>query len=84
LKEALARFTLTKKRMKTGKNYTSPKIYLPTKLVNDSAFPFKQDDMVVAVKVKGRRLIIQKATPQTLARLTPHSRLPDKESPDRS
>ena len=68
MKEALARFTFSKKYTKDGKCYYSPRIYLPTKLVSDSSFPFKQSDLVVAVKVKGRSLIIQKATRQTLER----------------
>lgn len=64
MKEALARFVLSKKNVK-GKIYFSPRIYLPTKLVSDSSFPFK-GDLFVVVKVKDKKLIIQKATKKTL------------------
>ena len=65
MKEALAKFVLSKKNVK-GKVYFSPRIYLPTKLVSDSSFPFKGEEIFVLVKVKGKKLIVQKATKKTL------------------
>jgi len=66
MKEAVAKFILSKRLVKNGKYYTSPRIYLPTKLTQDSSFPFKGDDIPIYVKIKGRKLIIQRASRQTL------------------
>lgn len=65
MKEALAKFVLSKKRVK-GKIYFSPRIYIPTKLASDSSFPFRGDEVYVLVRVKGKRLIIQRASKKTL------------------
>jgi hypothetical protein len=65
LKEALARFVLSKKQIK-NRVYSSPRIYLPMKLVSDSSFPFKGDEVFVFVKIKNRKLIIQKASKKVL------------------
>ncbi len=61
MKEALANYKVTKKQAKTGRIYASPRIYLPTKLVSDSSFPFKDERLKVYVRIKGRQLIVQKA-----------------------
>jgi hypothetical protein len=61
LKEAVAKFVTSKKRVK-GRTYASPRIYLPTKLAEDSRFPFKGDEVYVLVKIKGKKLIVQKAS----------------------
>ncbi len=37
-----------------------PRIYLPTKLTDDSSFPFKEGD-ILSVKVDGRKVMIQRA-----------------------
>jgi hypothetical protein len=66
MREAVAKFVLSKRLVKGGKYYSSPRIYLPTKLTEDSSFPFKGDDIPVFIKIKGRKLIIQKASRQTL------------------
>lgn len=66
MKETIAKFVLSKRLVKSGKYYTSPRIYLPTKLTQDSSFPFKGDDIPVFVKIKGKKLIIQRASRQTL------------------
>ena len=66
MREAVAKFILSKRLVKGGKYYTSPRIYLPTKLTQDSSFPFKGDDIPIYVKIKGRKLIIQRASRQTL------------------
>ena len=62
----MAKFILSKRLVKGGRYYTSPRIYLPTKLTQDSSFPFKGDDIPIYVKIKGRKLIIQRASRQTL------------------
>jgi len=68
MREVVARFKLSKRLAKGGKQYTSPRIYLPTQLVQDSSFPFKGDSIPVYVKVKGRKLIVQRASRQKLIR----------------
>ncbi len=67
MKEAIAKFVLSKKKVK-GKTYFSPRIYIPTKLASDSSFPFKGDEVLVLVKIKGKKLIVQKASKKALAR----------------
>ncbi|RLI29068.1 hypothetical protein DRO53_03985 [Candidatus Bathyarchaeota archaeon] len=67
MKEALTKFVLSKKRVK-NRVYFSPRIYIPTKLANDSSFPFKGEEVPVLVKIKGKKLIIQKATKKILAK----------------
>ena len=67
LKEALAKFVLSKKRV-GGKTYFSPRIYIPTKLATDSSFPFRGEEVYVLVKVKGKRLVVQKASKKILAK----------------
>ena len=42
-----------------GTIYRSPRIYLPTKLTDDSSFPFKEGDLL-SIRVDGRKLIVQK------------------------
>lgn len=39
--------------------YRSPRIYLPTKLTDDSVFPFREGDLLL-VRVDGRKLIVQR------------------------
>ncbi len=39
--------------------YRSPRLYLPTKLTDDSAFPFKEKEKVV-VRVVGERVVVEK------------------------
>ena len=64
MNEALANFVMAGKETKEGKKYYSPRIYLPTKLVTDSSFPLKEGK--VYIRVKGRRLTIEKATSRSL------------------
>jgi hypothetical protein len=60
VKKVLTRFAVAKKRADSGDVvYRSPRIYLPTKLTDDSVFPFKEGN-VLLVKVDGRRLVIQR------------------------
>ena len=60
VKKILTRFAVAKKQARSGDSvYRSPRIYLPTKLTDDSSFPFKEGD-ILSVRVDGRRLMIQR------------------------
>ena len=60
VKKILTRFAVAKKSAKGGETvYRSPRIYLPTKLTDDSLFPFKEGDLLL-VRVDGRRLVVQR------------------------
>ncbi|TMI55944.1 hypothetical protein E6H15_02290 [Candidatus Bathyarchaeota archaeon] len=60
VKKIVTSFAVAKKIAKSGEAvYRSPRIYLPTKLTDDSVFPFKEGDLLM-VKVDGRRLIVQR------------------------
>jgi hypothetical protein len=55
------KLTIVKKRDKQGRPiYRSPRIYLPTKLTDDSCFPFREGQPLLA-KVVGEKLVIEKA-----------------------
>ena len=61
VKKILTRFAVAKKPARSeGMAYRSPRIYLPTKLTDDSTFPFREGDLL-SVKVDGRKLVIQRA-----------------------
>jgi hypothetical protein len=61
VKKILTRFAVAKKTADNGDAvYRSPRIYLPTKLTDDSVFPFKEGDLLV-VRVDGRKLVVQRA-----------------------
>jgi hypothetical protein len=65
VKKIVTKFAVAKKAARLeGMTYRSPRIYLPTKLTDDSSFPFKEGD-VIAVKIDGRKLVIQRA-PKTI------------------
>jgi hypothetical protein len=60
VKRVLTRFAVAKKTSDNGEAvYRSPRIYLPTKLTEDSVFPFKEGDLLL-VRVDGRKLVIQR------------------------
>jgi hypothetical protein len=60
VKKILTRFAVAKKSAGNGDIvYRSPRIYLPTKLTDDSSFPFKEGD-ILSVKVDGRKVMIQR------------------------
>jgi hypothetical protein len=60
VKKILTRFAVAKKAADAGKAvYRSPRIYLPTKLTDDSVFPFKEGDLLL-VRVDRRKLVVQK------------------------
>ena len=61
VKKILTRFAVAKKPARSeGTQYRSPRIYLPTKLTDDSSFPFKEGDLLT-IRVDGRKLIVQRA-----------------------
>jgi hypothetical protein len=66
--EVLANYVATRKRGKNGKTYESPRIYLPTKLACDSAFPFSGRMVRVRVRVQGGRVVVEKASRKDLER----------------
>jgi hypothetical protein len=68
MKEAVASFVVTKKRMENGRTYESPRIYLPTKLTTDSNFPFTQASLKLYVKVAGKKLVVERAPQKLLKR----------------
>jgi len=60
VKRVLTRFAVAKKTSDNGEAvYRSPRIYLPTKLTDDSVFPFKEGDLL-SVRVDGRKLVVQR------------------------
>jgi hypothetical protein len=68
MKEGVASFVVTKKRMPDGRVYESPRIYLPTKLTTDSSFPFAKASLRLYVRVSGDRLLVEQAAPSILKR----------------
>jgi len=68
MKEGVASFVVTKKRMPGGRIYESPRIYLPTKLTTDSNFPFSKESLRLYVRVLGKRLVVERAAPVVLKR----------------
>ena len=69
VREALAKFKMSKKVSPDGAAYFSPRLYLPMKLVSDSSFPFRNEELQVLVKIRGRRLIVEKPSTRTLEKL---------------
>lgn len=69
--ETLANYVVAKKRGRGGRLYESARIYLPTKLTCDSAFPLKEDLVPVCVRIEGRRLVIERASKRALCRFGP-------------
>jgi len=62
VKKILTRFAVAKKPARSeGTMYRSPRIYLPTKLTDDSSFPFKEGDLLT-IRVDGRKLVVQRAS----------------------
>lgn len=54
----MTKLSVAKKKGK-GTVYRSPRIYLATKLTDDSSFPFKEGDPLL-VKIQGKKLVIEK------------------------
>ncbi|MEM2901109.1 MAG: hypothetical protein QXO32_00020 [Candidatus Bathyarchaeia archaeon] len=55
----VTKFSIVKKYGKNKAVYKSPRIYLPTKLTEDSAFPLKEGDHI-QVKIVGKKLMVEK------------------------
>jgi len=73
VKKILTKFAVAKKAARLeGMTYRSPRIYLPTKLTDDSSFPFKEGD-IIAVKIDGRKLVVQRGPRTILAQETTSS-----------
>ncbi len=60
VKKIITKFAVAKKGGSNGTTYRSPRIYLPTKLTDDSRFPFQEGD-ILSIRVDGRKLIVQRA-----------------------
>jgi hypothetical protein len=59
---------MRKKGMKENVEYRSPRIYLPTKLTDDSSFPFLEGEEV-RVRIDGARLVVEKMRRSRLVRM---------------
>ncbi|MGQ9596436.1 MAG: hypothetical protein ACUVQY_00735 [Thermoproteota archaeon] len=57
VKEATTRLYTLTKRIK-GKTYSTMTLYLPSKIVNDSAFPLKRKGKLV-VKIVANKVVIE-------------------------
>ena len=58
--EYVTKFTIVKRKSKNSDvTYKSPRIYLSTKLTDDSNFPFKEGDKI-RIKIQKNYLIIRK------------------------
>ena len=63
VKKIITKFAVAKKTARSeGTLYRSPRIYLPTKLTDDSSFPFREGDLL-SIRVDGRKLVIQRTRP---------------------
>ncbi|MEM2122353.1 MAG: hypothetical protein QXE79_01825 [Candidatus Bathyarchaeia archaeon] len=56
--EIITKLSIAKREGKKV-TYRSPRIYLPTRLTDDSSFPFKEDEKL-KVRIWGRKLIVEK------------------------
>ena len=66
----LVKLTIVRKKDIHGNAiYRSPRIYLPTKFTDDSNFPFKEGQYLLA-KVIGEKLIIEKMPKKKRKRIT--------------
>lgn len=74
--EIITKLSIAKRK---GKNvtYRSPRIYLPTKLTDDSLFPFKEGDKL-KVRISGRRLIIERYAKRSSRRKAKSKKLEEK------
>jgi hypothetical protein len=67
--QIVTKFVVARKpARKQGALYRSPRIYLSTKLTDDSVFPFREGDFLL-VKIVGRRLVIQRISPRRVQSL---------------
>lgn len=56
---APSKLYVLRRRTAGKKEYTTYFLYLPSKLVNDSSFPFKERDRL-SINIKGRSLVVEK------------------------
>jgi hypothetical protein len=58
--KTIVRLTVVRKKNKEGElSYRSPRIYLPTKLIDDSSFPFREGQSLL-IRVLGDKLVVEK------------------------
>jgi len=77
----VTKFTVTRKpARRQGTFYKSPRIYLSTKLTDDSVFPFREGDFLL-VKIVGRRLVVQRISPRRVQSLGEQTGI-EEEHPD--
>jgi len=59
VKQIVTKMAIVKKKgMRKGAVYRSPRIYLPTKLTDDSTFPFFEGQLI-KIEVVGRGLVMK-------------------------
>ncbi|MEM3678024.1 MAG: hypothetical protein QW176_07760 [Candidatus Bathyarchaeia archaeon] len=56
--EIITKLSIAKRRGKKV-TYRSPRIYLSTRLTDDSSFPFKEGEKL-RVRISGRKLVVEK------------------------
>jgi len=79
--QIVTKFTVTRKpARRQGAFYRSPRIYLSTKLTDDSVFPFREGDFLL-VRIVGRRLVIQRISPRRMQSLEGQPQI-EEENPD--
>lgn len=70
VKKLLVKLSIVRKKDKHGNAiYRSPRIYLPIKFTDDSSFPFKEGQPLVA-KTVGEKLVIEKMPKKKRKRVT--------------
>lgn len=73
VKKLLVKLSIVRKKDKYGNAiYRSPRIYLPIKFTDDSSFPFKEGQPLLA-KIVGEKLVIEKIPKKTRKRATSKS-----------
>ena len=66
----LVKLTIVRKKDNHGNAiYRSPRIYLPIKFTDDSSFPFKEEQPLLA-KIVGEKLVIEKTPKKKRKRVT--------------
>ncbi|MFC1506982.1 hypothetical protein ACFLQ6_07925 [Thermoproteota archaeon] len=67
----LVKLTIVRKKDNHGNAiYRSPRIYLPIKFTDDSSFPFKEGQPLLA-KILGEKLVIEKMPKKKRKHVTP-------------
>jgi hypothetical protein len=76
--EIITKLSIAKRKGKRV-TYRSPRIYLPTRLTDDSLFPFREGEKL-RVKISGRKLIVEKYA-KKVSRVKADSKKLEKGSP---